>query len=200
METVDQQSTDLEKNLYEGMFLVDSAEAAADWDGVNQAILTVLERSDAEIVSIRKWDECKLAYDINGKGRGTYILCYFRALGGRISVIERDAQLSQQIMRVLILNAEHMTAEDIEQDTPAVKAEKRSQEIIVAREAREVEQAAAKAEAADVVEEAAVAVEAEVVVEDAVEPEVIAEEATLPGAAEADVASEDIEPEPTIEL
>ncbi len=115
------------KNLYEGMFLIDSALAGSNWDGVNNAIKTILERVEAEIASIRKWDDRKLAYEIQGKGRGTYILCYFRADGERIKDIEKAAQLSEQIMRVLILNAERMTTEDIEKDTPAVKVEKEEQ-------------------------------------------------------------------------
>jgi small subunit ribosomal protein S6 len=110
--------------LYEGMFLVDSAYAASDWDGVISSITRILERVKAEIISIKKWDERKLAYSINGKTRGTYILCYFRAHGRKIRDIEKAVQLSEQVMRVLILNAERMTKEDIEKETPAAKAEK----------------------------------------------------------------------------
>ncbi|UCE99093.1 MAG: 30S ribosomal protein S6 [Planctomycetota bacterium] len=113
--------------LYEAMFLVDSAEATADWEGINAVIKKILEKAGAEIVSIRKWDDRKLAYEINGKSRGTYILCYFRAEGEKIRGIERDVQLSEQIMRVLILSAEHMSQEDIEKDTPAIQADKRRQ-------------------------------------------------------------------------
>ena len=115
------------KNLYEGMFLIDSARAAADWDGIISVITKILETAKAEIVSIRKWDDRKLAYDIKGKSRGLYIICYFRADGGKIQDIEKNVQLSEQIMRVLILNAEHLTTEDIEKDTPAIKAEKEEQ-------------------------------------------------------------------------
>ena len=115
------------KNLYEGMFLIDSARAAADWDGIISVITKILERAKAEIVSIRKWDDRKLAYDIQGKSRGLYIICYFRVDGGKIQDIEKNVQLSEQIMRVLILNAEHLTDEDIEKDTPAIKAEKEEQ-------------------------------------------------------------------------
>ena len=111
------------KNLYEGMFLVDSAEAGTDWDGVVGTIKRILERAKAEIVSIRKWDDRRLAYNIRGVSRGTYILCYFRVDGQKVQDIEKSAQLSERIMRVLILNAEEMTAEDIEKDTPATKAE-----------------------------------------------------------------------------
>ena len=61
-----------------------------------------------EIVSIEKWDERKLAYEISGKSRGTYILCYFRDEGRSIRDIERTVRLSEQIMRVLILCADHL--------------------------------------------------------------------------------------------
>ena len=110
--------------MYEGMFLVDSARAGADWDGTIAAIKKTLERAKVEIVSIRKWDDRRLAYEIQHVGRGTYILTYFRADGQRIQDIEKAVQLSEKILRVLILNAEHMTQEDMEKDTPAIKAEK----------------------------------------------------------------------------
>jgi len=113
-----------EKKLYEGMFLVDSAKAASDWDGINAAIKRILDRAKAEIVSMRKWDDRRLAYDIRGVSRGTYILCYFRADGGQIQDIEKAVQLSEKIIRVLILNTDQMTQEDIDKETPAAKAER----------------------------------------------------------------------------
>ena len=120
-------ATIAEKKLYEGMFLVDSARAASNWDGINSAIKRILERAGAEIVSMRKWDDRKLAYDIRGVGRGTYILTYFRADGGKIQEIEKAVQLSENIIRVLILGTEQMSKEDIEKDTPAAKVEKEKQ-------------------------------------------------------------------------
>ncbi len=112
------------KKIYEGMFLVDSAEAAADWDAVITGIKNILEKTEADIISIRKWDERKLAYDIKGKSRGTYILCYFKSDGEKIQDIERNVQLSEKILRVLILSVEHMTQEDIEKAEPAIQNEK----------------------------------------------------------------------------
>jgi small subunit ribosomal protein S6 len=92
--------------LYEGMFLVDSALAASDWQGVIDTIRSILDRAGVEIVSVDKWDERKLAYGIKGKSRGTYILAYFRAQGSQVAPIERAAMLSEDIMRVLILCVE----------------------------------------------------------------------------------------------
>lgn len=119
-----------EKKMYEGMFLVDSAKAASDWDGVNAAINKVLEKAGAEIVSMRKWDDRRLAYDIKGTGRGTYLLYYFKVDGQEIQGIEKSVQLSEKIIRVLILSTEQMTTDDIEKDTPATKAEKEKQKAV----------------------------------------------------------------------
>jgi small subunit ribosomal protein S6 len=91
------------KKLYEAMFLVDAAVAASDWDRLEGVVRKIMSRNQAEVVSLKKWDERKLAYDVKGKSRGTYILCYFHSDGGGITGIERDVRLSEQIMRVLIL-------------------------------------------------------------------------------------------------
>lgn len=115
--------TTIKKKLYEAMFLVDSAQAS-DWDKLIATLETVLQKADSEIVSMRKWDDRKLAYDINGKSRGTYVLCYFRADGSKVREIEKAVQLSEEILRVLILSAEGMSREDIEKDTPSMRVER----------------------------------------------------------------------------
>jgi ribosomal protein S6 len=110
--------------LYEALFLVDSGEAASDWQGINDHVKKIMERNEAEILSIRKWDERPLAYPIMGRKRGTYILVYFNALCVKLSAIERDTQLSERILRVIILRGDHITPEDMAKDTPAILAEK----------------------------------------------------------------------------
>jgi small subunit ribosomal protein S6 len=132
--------TTVEKKLYEGMFLVDSARAASDWDGVNSAIKRVLDRAKAEVVSMKKWDDRKLAYNIRGVERGTYILCYFKADGQKIQGIEKAVQLSEKIIRVLILSTEQMTKEDMEKDTPAAKTEKEKQKAVSEQKQEEEEE------------------------------------------------------------
>jgi small subunit ribosomal protein S6 len=117
------------KRLYEAMFLVDSNLAASDWDGVLATIKNILSRAQAEIVSLKKWGERRLAYEVNHKSKGTYVLCYFRADGYRIPDIERNVRLSERIMRVLIVNAENRAIENIEKDTSAVQTEKHKDKV-----------------------------------------------------------------------
>ena len=135
------------KKLYEAMFLVDSADAGSDWDGVIAAITKTLERAEVDIVSITKWDDRRLAYEIKRKARGTYILCYFRSDGQNNDQIETAVQLSEKIVRVLILCVDWMTDEDIEKDTPATRDEKEKQERAAAREAAEQAKASKAVEA-----------------------------------------------------
>jgi small subunit ribosomal protein S6 len=119
------------KKLYEGMFLIDSAEAAKDWEGILDHISRILTKADSEIVSIRRWDERPLAYKIRRCERGTYILAYFRGDGRKIHEIERDVQLSERIIRALILKGDYLTEDTIAKDTPATRAEKQSQQPAV---------------------------------------------------------------------
>ena len=138
--------------LYEGMFLIDSSKAGADWDGIISAIRTILEKAGAEIDSIRKWDDRRLAYEIKGKSRGTYILSYFRVDGERIRDIEKSVRLSEKIMRVLILSAERLRPEDIEKATPATKVEMEKEKRKAAQKAAqeaEVKQVSAPEEAGE---------------------------------------------------
>ena len=64
---------------YEGMFLFPQS-ASADLQGSIDHVKEILARSGAEMLSIAKWDERRLAYDIKGNKRGVYILAFFRVL------------------------------------------------------------------------------------------------------------------------
>jgi small subunit ribosomal protein S6 len=105
--------------LYEGMFLIDSALAASNWEDVNDTIKSILEKSGAEIISMKKWDERRLAYPIKGKHRGTYILVFFRVEGPKISEIERAVRLNDNITRVLILAVENPDEDYVNKEVPA---------------------------------------------------------------------------------
>jgi len=133
------------KRLYEAMILIDSGEAASDWEGINEHIKKILDRGEAEIISIRKWDDRPLAYEIEGKKRGTYILVYFNSPSGSITAIERDMQLSERIVRVIILRGDHITKEDMGKDTPVMMVDKQVQVQAQAKADAQVE-AQAKAE------------------------------------------------------
>ena len=107
------------KNSYEGMFLVDAGQVS--FEVACEPIHTVLERSDAEILSFKEWDDRKLAYTIEDRKRGLYVLVYFKMDPNQVVELERDVQLNERIIRLLVLRREKLTKEEIEAETPASK-------------------------------------------------------------------------------
>jgi small subunit ribosomal protein S6 len=87
---------------YEGMFLFDSS-AARDWSAIEHEVRRLCGRIGATLLVCVKFDERKLAYEVRRRKRGTYVLCYFDAPPERIRELERDAQLSELILRLLVL-------------------------------------------------------------------------------------------------
>ncbi len=105
--------TETRIDMYEGMFLFPQT-ATADLAGALAHVESILGRAGAEIVSLCKWDERRLAYDIKGNKRGLYFLTYFKADRSKIAGIERDCNLSEQLLRAMVVRADHIPAEEIE--------------------------------------------------------------------------------------
>lgn len=124
------------------MFLVDPALAASDWDGIIALIEGILKKAGAEIICLRKWAERKLAYEIQHKTRGTYIQCYFRTEGSKITDIERDLRLSERVMRTLILLADDRPAGVVEKDMATLPKEVQESPEVVQKAVAAVEQTA----------------------------------------------------------
>jgi small subunit ribosomal protein S6 len=89
--------------LYEGMFLMDSNLAAKDWSSLEAHIQDILKKHRAELLYSERWPDRRLAYDVKGVKKGTHYLTYFKAPPEAIREIERDARLSERILRILII-------------------------------------------------------------------------------------------------
>ena len=97
-------------NTYEMMLLLDPAFASNEED-VDNEINRLMERAGGEIIAKHRWDERRLAYEVKRRKRGVYFLIYMRAPGTSIRSLERDVQLSEGILRALIVRADHVSEE-----------------------------------------------------------------------------------------
>lgn len=97
---------------YEVMFLVSQA-AAADFNGLIEHINEIFTRSHAEVIAMKKWDERRLAYELDKQKRGVYILAYIRCDTRAVAAMERDCNLSERILRTMILDASHLTEDEM---------------------------------------------------------------------------------------
>src|SRR6202000_2890435 len=76
-------------NEYEHMFLFGAA-AVQDQQGTLKIVRDMIEKHGGQILVLKKWDERRLAYEVEGQKRGLYVIAYFKAPGTTISPLERD--------------------------------------------------------------------------------------------------------------
>lgn len=98
--------------VYECMFLA-SQSAAAQFGDLIQHINDLVGRAQGEIVAMRKWDDRRLAYEIDKQKRGVYILAYVSCPADQVGHLERDVQISDRLLRVLVTSAAHLSDEEI---------------------------------------------------------------------------------------
>ena len=114
--------------LYEGMFLINPTAVNSSLAVCTETVREMLNRANATVHSIHKWDDRKLAFPIKGQKRGIYMLAYFDTTPDQVAHIERDVKLYDTVLRALLLRAEHIRetelglAADRQKDTEAEAA------------------------------------------------------------------------------
>ncbi len=116
------------KKTYEGMFLLDSG--TPDFQAASEPVRNILTRYEAEILSMKPWDERKLAYEIRGRKRGLYVLAYFTADPLKLREIEHDCELDERVLRNLILRKDKITQEVINAETPATSGVRAPEAVV----------------------------------------------------------------------
>jgi len=102
---------------YEAMFLFPPP-GTTDVDGMIKTATGIIERHGGKMILAKKWDERKLYYEVKHQKRGTYIIAYFTGPGTAVGAIERDVNLSEDVLRVLVTTAEHLTRKEMEAVEP----------------------------------------------------------------------------------
>ncbi len=105
---------DTTPKLYEALFLLNQNLLAADPAAVVAHVQGILDKAGAKTHVLRKWDERKLCYSVAGQKRGTFYIAYFDITPTAIAQIERASNLSETILRAMILRAEHVGAKELQ--------------------------------------------------------------------------------------
>lgn len=87
---------------YDCFLIFDSNKYNRDPGGVAASLQQLIENLGGEILASRLWEERKLAYPINGQGKGTYWITYFNMETNRMTEFNRACQLDESIMRFLV--------------------------------------------------------------------------------------------------
>ncbi len=114
--------------LYEGMFIISDTVAGSDWEAAVKHVEDLLKKRGAEILKSEKWEERKFAYKLKGHKRGTYLLVFFNAPTDSITLIKRDFELSDNVLRTLIVKVDK-----IKESKPAEEEAEKPVETIEAK-------------------------------------------------------------------
>ena len=88
---------------YEAMLLVEPTIAAKEWARVPEEVDRIVKRHGAAVLSVVKFGERKLAFPVKKSNRGSYVVAYFSSPEKMLGKIKADFQLSEVVMRSLIL-------------------------------------------------------------------------------------------------
>jgi ribosomal protein S6 len=96
------------------MILLDNAVVREDWKKAKSVIHDAVEKHGGKVNSSRRWDERRLAYPIKHKNRATYVLCYLDIPGANLPALRRELELSDRILRYLLLRVDAIPAAELE--------------------------------------------------------------------------------------
>jgi small subunit ribosomal protein S6 len=88
------------------MFLLDNQVVREDWKRAKGLVTGLVEKNGGKVITARRWDERRLAYTIKKKNRATFLLTYFEMERGGSASFVRELELSEPILRHLILRVE----------------------------------------------------------------------------------------------
>ena len=88
-------------NAYEALFIVDMSEGEAAVKA-NVEKFKALIAENAEVTAVNEWGKRHLAYPINDKNEGYYVLVNFNAAGNFVAELERVFGITEGIMRYMV--------------------------------------------------------------------------------------------------
>lgn len=90
---------------YEVMFIIDPILEDEKKNAVVERVQEIIN-ADGEVSSVDTWGMRKLAYPINKKNEGYYVVVEFKASADLPKELDRRLRISDDVMRHIIINKE----------------------------------------------------------------------------------------------
>ncbi len=110
------------------MFVLFNKEAQKDHDYLEEHVKQLIDKVGGTVKRLSKWDERQLAYEINGQRDGIFYLCFFEAEGSVIAELRRECELSELVLRLLVLRLDKIPSEEDVRRQSGRRAEKEEEE------------------------------------------------------------------------
>ena len=108
-------------NSYECLFIVDVTAGDDVTNATVNKFMSLVE-ANAEVVDVAKWGKRRLAYPINDKSEGYYVIVTFKSEPTFIAEIERRFNIDETIMRYLVVKLDFDAAVKAAEKAAAAEA------------------------------------------------------------------------------
>ena len=90
-------------NKYEVLYILDTKIDDAAKDALIEKFKGVVEAAGGTVEKVDKWGVKKLAYEINFKSEGYYVLMDFTANADLPQELERQMRIADEVMRFIVV-------------------------------------------------------------------------------------------------
>ena len=97
-----------EKRTYELMFIVDPGAGDEDVVKLSEGVQKIITGQGGSITKTEMMGKRRLAYEINHKKDGTYVLLEVEGSGAEIAEVERRMRVNDQILRYMTVRVDEM--------------------------------------------------------------------------------------------
>jgi small subunit ribosomal protein S6 len=96
----------LNKRTYEVIFIVDPAAGDEEVMRLSEGVQKIITGQGGNIVKTEMMGKRQLAYEINHKKDGTYVLLEVEGSGGEIAEVERRMRVNDQVLRYMTIRVD----------------------------------------------------------------------------------------------
>ena len=93
-------------NKYELIYIIDTAAEETTRKELIEKFNGIITANGGEVVKVEEWGKRRLAYAINYKTEGYYVLMYVKAPAELPKELERNFQINDKILRSLVIRYE----------------------------------------------------------------------------------------------
>ena len=97
-----------EKRIYEMIFIVDPDAGDEDVIKLSESVQKIITSQGGSITKTDMMGKRQLAYEINHKKDGTYVLLEVEGSGAEIAEVERRMRVNDQILRYMTVRVDEM--------------------------------------------------------------------------------------------
>ena len=93
-------------NKYELIYIIDTAAEETTRKELVEKFNGIITANGGEVVKVEEWGKRRLAYAINYKTEGYYVLMYVKAPAEMPKELERNFQINDKVLRSLVIRYE----------------------------------------------------------------------------------------------